>query len=88
MADVDQQHHRQLALLLEHLHVGVGQSGGDVPVDIAHVVAILVFAHFAEHHTAPFEGRVVLAAEHLLREAAGLDFNLADFLDYGFIHNS
>ena len=86
-AHVHQQHHRQLAFLLEHLDVGVRQTRRHVPVDAAHVVAVLVFAHLAEHHAATLERRVVLAAEHLLRQPPRLDFNLADLLYYIFVHS-
>ena len=78
--DVDHQHDGQLALLLEHLHVGAVEAGGHVPVDVAHVVAILVFAHLAEGHTPALEGRVVLPCEDVRTQAARLDFNLPDFL--------
>ena len=81
-ADVDEQHDGEFALLLEHLDIGVRQAGGDVPVDVAQVVGILVFAHLAEGHATPFEGGVVLAAEHLLRQSPRLDLNLAYLLDY------
>ncbi len=85
-AHVHQQHHRQLTLLLEHLHVGMRQTGRHIPVDIAHVVAILVLTHLAEGHTTPLEGRVVLAAEHLLRQPPRLYLYLADLLYNLFIH--
>ena len=37
--DVDHQHHRELALLDEALDVGRAEARGDVPVDVAHLVA-------------------------------------------------
>ena len=59
-ADINQQHHRQLALLLKHLYIRAVEAGRDVPVYVAHIVAELVVAHFAECHAAPLESRMVL----------------------------
>lgn len=74
---VDQQDHSVLPLLLEDLDVGLVHARRDVPVDVAHVVAILVFADFAESHAPALEGRVVFAGEDMVGEAAGLDLDLA-----------
>ena len=54
-ADVDQQHHRQLALLDEPLDVRLAGARGDVPVDRADVVAGHVRAHLVELHAASLE---------------------------------
>ena len=81
-ADVYQQHHRQLAFLLEHLHVGPVEARRDVPVDVAHVVAVLILAHLAEGHTPAFEGRMVLPCEDVRAQTARLDLYLPYFLEY------
>ena len=80
-ADVDQQHHRQLALFLVDLDVRLAAAGGDVPVDIADVVAHAVFAHFAEGHTAPFESAVVFAGEDIVAQPPRLDLDPADLFE-------
>ena len=77
---VDEQHHRELALLLKHLHVGPVEARSDVPVDVAHIVAELVFPHFRERHSAPLESRVILAGKDILTQTAGLYLYLANFL--------
>ena len=81
-ADIHQEHHRQLALLLKDLDKGLIETRGDVPLDVTDVVAILVLPHLAEGHTASFEGRVVLPRKDIAGESTGLDFNLADALEY------
>lgn len=53
---VHQQDYRQLSFLLEHLYVCSVEAGGYVPVYVTHVVAILVFSHFAERHASSLEG--------------------------------
>ena len=76
-ADVDDQHHRQLALFREFLHEGGAEPRGHVPVDRANFVARLVFAHVFEIHPAPFEDAVVIARESRLHETLGLDLERA-----------
>ena len=80
-ADVDQKHHRQLALFFENLHIGAVEAGGYIPVDVAHVVAELILAHLREGHTTSPEGRVILTCKDVRAQAARLDLNLPDFLD-------
>ena len=79
---VDEQHHRHLTLFLEDLDERFVEAGGDIPVDVADVVAVLVLAHLAEGHTTPFEGAVVLSREDVVREASRLNLDFADFLEY------
>ena len=55
-------------------------TGGHVPVDVADVVAVLIFAHLAEHHAATLERRVVLTGEYVLRQTLGLDLDFSYFL--------
>jgi len=54
--------HRELALLDELLAEGFAQTRGDVPVNIADVVAEIVFYNLIELHAAPAERRAVFAA--------------------------
>ena len=77
-AHVNQQHDRHLALLFKYLDIRVVQTGGHVPVDASDIVAILILAHFAECHAAPFEGTMVFARKQLPGKPAGFDFYFAD----------
>lgn len=88
-ADIHQEHHRQLALLFVDLDVGRARAGRDVPVDVAHVVAGAVFAHFGKRHAASPEGRVILSGEDFVGKPPGFDLDLADsFQDivFGLLH--
>ena len=76
-ADIDEQHDRQFAFLLEELDVGAVQACCDVPVDVAHVVAVLVFAHFREGHASSAESRVILSCEDVAAQSACADLDLA-----------
>src|SRR5690606_8980480 len=53
------------------LHVRHTDACCHVPVDVAHVVAGLVLAHFRELHSLPAEDGVVFAAEQRRNESAG-----------------
>ncbi len=77
-ADVHQKHHRQFALLLVDLDVRFARTGGNVPVDIAYVVANAVLAHLGERHAAALERRMIFSCENLVRQSAGLDFDFAN----------
>ena len=77
-AHVHEKHHREFAFLLIDLDIGAVVARGDIPVDVAHVITVLVLAHLAESHTPALESRVVLAGEYVLRQALCLDFYLAD----------
>ena len=55
------------------------KPGGDIPVDISHIVAELVFPYLRECHTTPFECGVVLSCEDVIAETTGLDLNLSYF---------
>ena len=54
--DIDEQHHRQLTLLLEHLHIRAMEAGCHIPVDIADIITELILTHLAEGHTPTLEG--------------------------------
>ena len=78
-ADIDKQHDREFAFFLEHLDVRLVVARRNVPVNVAYVVAILIFAHFREHHSPPFEGGMIFSGEDVLRQPAGFYFNSSDF---------
>ena len=79
-ADIDQKHNRQLSFLLEDLDIRLAKASSHVPFNVANIVAILVLAHFGEGHTAPFEGRVVLARKDVAAQASSLNLDFADSL--------
>jgi hypothetical protein len=78
VADVAQEHHRQLALLDVALDVGLAGARGDVPVDRAHVVAGHVRAHLVELHAAALEDRQVRAGHHVRDLATGHELDALD----------
>ena len=51
-----------------------------VPVDISHVITILVFAHLGKGHTPALESRVVLTCKDVLAQSASLNLNLPNLL--------
>jgi len=60
---------------LEHLNERSAKASRYVPINVAHVVAKLVFSHLRESHTPAFEGRVVLSREDVATKSAGFYFN-------------
>jgi hypothetical protein len=54
------------------------EPGRHIPVDKPDVVTVLVFAHFLEQHSSPFEGAVVFAGENVPRELLAFYFQLAN----------
>ena len=78
-ADVHQQHHRQLAFLHELFYKWLVQSRGDVPIDIAHLIARLIFAHLIEIHPLPTKYTAVLADHYIAHEPLGADFDATKF---------
>ena len=75
-ADVYEQHHRQFPFLFKHLDVRLMKAGGHVPVDVSHIIAILIFAHLGKGHSPTLEGRMILTCEDVLTQSASLDFYL------------
>ena len=65
-----------LALLDEFLAVSLAEPRGDIPVDIAHVVAELVFHDLVELHAASAEGGAIFTAQHIFDRVAHAPFEL------------
>ena len=53
---IHEQHDGELSFLFEHLDERAMETGCHVPVDVSHVVAILVFAHLGKGHSPALEG--------------------------------
>ena len=64
-ADVNHKHHCEFALFFKNLHVGFIEACRHIPVDITHVITILIFANLGKSHATPFEGRVILACKDI-----------------------
>src|SRR5947209_18402909 len=58
-ANIDNQHHGQLALFGKLFHESGSESRGYVPIDRANLVAWLIFAHVFKIHPATFEDAVI-----------------------------
>ncbi len=78
--NIHQQYHGELAFLLKDLHVRGAHAGRDVPVHVADIVPVLIFAYLAEGHAASLERRMVLTGKNLVAQRFGPNLNLADFL--------
>ena len=77
---VHQQHHRQLTLLLKHLDKGAMKACRYIPVDISHVIAILVLPYLGKGHASSLEGRMVLTCKDVLAQSASLNLDLPNLL--------
>ncbi len=67
--EVEQEPRRDFALLVVLAHVGRLEAGGDVPVDVADVVAVRVFAQVGEVEAVAAEQRPVIAVQHPVEPA-------------------
>ena len=73
--DVDEQEHRQFALLFEDFHVRNASARSDVPVDGAHFVAGLVFPVLGKGHAASLECTAVFSRKNAIAQFARGDFH-------------
>ena len=88
-ADINHQHHCQLALLFVDLDMRFAGACRNIPIDIAHIVANAILAHLGKGHTSPLECRMVLSCENLIRQTSRLDFDFSDALQdivLGLLH--
>ncbi len=74
----------QFALFDVAFNVRMTRTGGDIPVDGAHIVARRIGTDFVEVHAATFENAAVFSSEQMLDRIAGLQLELAKF----FVHIS
>ena len=80
-AHVHDEHEREFAFLDELLDERMVHPRGDVPVNRAHVVAGLVFAHLVEVHALALEDGMVLARERFGHDAVRAQLDLPDFFE-------
>ena len=80
-AGIHQEHDGQLALFNIAFDERFAHAGGHVPINIADFVANLVRAHLIEFHAVSFEDGVVLPGEAVVHQAAGADFDAANFAE-------
>ena len=66
--DIDRQDDRELAFLAELADERGAHAGGDIPVDEADLVAVLVFAEVIEIEPLAAERGMVFAGERLAHE--------------------
>ena len=72
--NIDQQHDVEFAFFNVFLDIGGTHAGGNVPVNIADIVFIRVFADFVKFDPAPLENAVVGAADDFIDRPAGCGF--------------
>jgi hypothetical protein len=73
--DIDQQHDGQFTFFLKHFHVGFAGAGSHVPVDISHIVTVLIVAYLTERHTPTLKGTVVFTRKEVLAQSLRLDLD-------------
>ena len=77
-ADVNHEHHGQLALFAVDLHVRLGGPGSNFPVDMTDIVAGNIGPGFLELHTSTFKRTLVLTGECVGHQSLGADMDCAD----------
>lgn len=88
-AHIDEKHDGQLTLLFINLDIWFIVASGDIPVNIAHIIARLIFPDFGKHHAAALESGMVLSGKNIVGETTRLDFYFSDFLQKFFgVHNT
>ena len=65
-AEVDEEPGAELAILRKLAHIGLLQPGGDVPVDVADVVVVLVLAQIGQVEPGAAPEGAVIALEHAI----------------------
>ena len=78
-ANIDNQHHGQLAFFGKFFDERVSETGSHVPIDRANVVARLILAHVFKIHSATFEDAVIIPCEDSLDQTLRFNFQRADF---------
>jgi hypothetical protein len=56
----------------------MAEAGRNIPVDGPDIVPWLVFAHFGEFHALALERALILAGEHVVGHAPGLEMKALD----------
>lgn len=85
---VDEEEDVLLALLGEELDVGGAETCGDVPIDGAHFIALLIFADFCEFNSTTFERSLPGSGGTVLDDAARADLNPTHFFhQFGSEHH-
>jgi hypothetical protein len=85
-AQVQQKPGGHLAVFGEHPHMGNLQACGDVPVDMAHVVVVLVFAQVGQIDTGTAQQRAVVALQQAIQALDHRPFEATQnvFCAFGF----
>ena len=78
-AHVHDEHEREFAFLDEFLDERMIHPRGDVPVNRAHIIAGLVFAHLVEVHALALEDGMILARERFGHDEVRAQLDLPDF---------
>ena len=86
-AKIDHEHDGEFAFLNVLFNERLVQSGGDIPIDVTHLVAWLIFPDIIEVHTLPLEDTLVLADHQIADQSARANLNLPHLsLKFGQIH--
>ena len=78
--NINHKHDRQLTFLLEHFDERPVKTCCHIPIYVANIVSVLVFSHFRESHTTPFEGRMIFTGKNIVGQSSRFNFDLTDSL--------